>query len=167
MMSNDAFDSGAQMGGPGPAPDVANLVSGPALALLIAGIINVLSTFGTIGYGLVMMFMGDQMLEQNPALQQNPAFQDLQNQPGGPAPQDALAIAGGFYLIIGILGLIGAAVIIMGALKMKKLESHGLSMTASILAMIPCLSSCCLIGLPVGIWCMIVLMKPEVKSAFH
>jgi len=52
-------------------------------------------------------------------------------------------------------------------LKMKKLENYGLAMTASILAMIPCLSPCCLIGLPIGIWAVVVLSKPEVKSAFH
>ena len=114
-----------------------------------------------------MVFMGEQMIQQNPALQDNPAFQDLQNQPGGPNPTDAIAMAGGLYLVAGAVALMVAAVIIMGALKMKKLESHGFAMTASILSMIPCLSSCCLIGLPVGIWCMIVLMKPEVKSAFH
>ena len=139
-----------------------------ALAVFASfGIINVLSSLGTVLYGFMMVFMGEQMIQQNPALQDNPAFQDLQNQPGGPNPTDAIAMAGGLYLVSGAVALMVAAVIIMGALKMKKLESHGFAMTASILSMIPCLSSCCLIGLPVGIWCMIVLMKPEVKSAFH
>jgi hypothetical protein len=50
---------------------------------------------------------------------------------------------------------------------MKKLESYGLAMAASIIAMIPCVSPCCLLGLPIGIWALVVLMKPEVKSAFH
>jgi hypothetical protein len=40
-------------------------------------------------------------------------------------------------------------------------------MAASIIAMIPCVSPCCLLGLPIGIWALVVLMKPEVKSAFH
>ena len=34
-------------------------------------------------------------------------------------------------------------VIVLGALKMMKLKSYGMAMTSSILAMIPCLSSCC------------------------
>jgi hypothetical protein len=50
---------------------------------------------------------------------------------------------------------------------MRKLESFGLCMTASILAMIPCLSPCCILGLPFGIWALVVLNKPEVKSAFQ
>jgi hypothetical protein len=39
------------------------------------------------------------------------------------------------------------------------------AMTASILAMIPCVSPCCCIGLPIGIWCIIVLQ--QAKPAFH
>ena len=52
-------------------------------------------------------------------------------------------------------------------MKMKKLESYGWAMTASILALAPCISPCCLVGLPIGIWALVVLAKPEVKSAFH
>jgi hypothetical protein len=66
-----------------------------------------------------------------------------------------------------IIAILMSVVILLGALKMKKLESYGLAMTASILAMIPCLSPCCVIGLPIGIWALMVLSKPEVKSAFH
>jgi hypothetical protein len=65
-----------------------------------------------------------------------------------------------------ILGILLAALILIGALKMKKLESYGFAMTASIVAMLPC-SLCCLFGLPIGIWALVVLSKPEVKSAFH
>jgi len=37
---------------------------------------------------------------------------------------------------------------------------------ASILAMVPCISPCCLLGIPIGIWALVVLMKPEVQQAF-
>jgi hypothetical protein len=49
---------------------------------------------------------------------------------------------------------------------MKKLKNWNLAMAGSILAMIPCISPCCIMGLPIGIWAVIVLMKPEIKSAF-
>jgi hypothetical protein len=65
------------------------------------------------------------------------------------------------------IGILVAALIIYAALKMKELSQYGLCMAASILAMIPCISPCCIIGLPIGIWCLIVLTKPEVKTAFH
>ena len=32
--------------------------------------------------------------------------------------------------------------------------------------MLPC-TCCCIAGLPVGIWALVILLKPEVKSAFH
>jgi hypothetical protein len=50
---------------------------------------------------------------------------------------------------------------------MRKLDSYGLAMTASIVALIPCISPCCVVGLPIGIWALVILSKPEVKSAFH
>lgn len=66
-----------------------------------------------------------------------------------------------------ILNLGGAALIAFGALRMKQVKSYGLAMTASILAMIPCFTSCCcLLGLPVGIWALVVLLDKDVKAAF-
>jgi len=48
---------------------------------------------------------------------------------------------------------------------MKNLESYGWAMTACILGMLPC-HSCCILGLPFGIWGLTVIHKPEVKSQF-
>ena len=50
---------------------------------------------------------------------------------------------------------------------MKKLVNYRLAMVVSILALAPCISPCCLLGLPFGIWALVVLNKPEVKSAFQ
>jgi hypothetical protein len=50
---------------------------------------------------------------------------------------------------------------------MKNLQSYGLAMTASIVAMIPCISPCCILGLPFGIWALVILNRPEVKAAFR
>lgn len=69
-------------------------------------------------------------------------------------------------VVSGIVALVVAGLIFYGALKMKRLEGHGWAVAASILALAPCISPCCLIGLPVGIWALVVLFKPEVKAAF-
>ena len=66
-----------------------------------------------------------------------------------------------------IIAILVSLLILVGGLKMRKLENYGLAMAASIIAMIPCISPCCLVGLPVGIWAVVVLSKPEIKSAFH
>jgi hypothetical protein len=75
--------------------------------------------------------------------------------------------SGTIGIVSNALGILVSGLIFFGGLKMKRLESHGLAVTASILAMLPCTSPCCIIGLPLGIWALVVLSKPEVKSAFR
>src|SRR5690349_22426351 len=55
-------------------------------------------------------------------------------------------------------------VMIIGALKMMRLESYGWAMTASILALLPC-SPVGILGLVVGIWSLVVLSRRNVKEA--
>jgi len=64
------------------------------------------------------------------------------------------------------VGLVLSIIVLVGAIKMKNLENYGLAMAASIIAMIPCISPCCLLGLPFGIWSLVVLSDPAVKSSF-
>jgi len=49
---------------------------------------------------------------------------------------------------------------------MMKLNNYGLCIAASIAALVPCLTPCCCLGLPAGVWALVVLCKPEVKAAF-
>ncbi|HTH46412.1 MAG TPA: hypothetical protein VMB21_02775 [Candidatus Limnocylindria bacterium] len=65
------------------------------------------------------------------------------------------------------LGLVVNSVILVGSFKLLKLQSWGLGLAAAILIMLPCGGCCCCIGLPIGIWLVILLSKPEVKSSFH
>jgi hypothetical protein len=54
---------------------------------------------------------------------------------------------------------------IVGGLKMLRLESYGWAMTACILAVLP-FSPVGVIGLVVGIWGLVVLNQPSVRAAF-
>lgn len=83
----------------------------------------------------------------------------------GYAPE--AVIGGTTTLLNGLVGLALAGLIIYGGIKMKRLESWPLSLAASIVAMIPCTSPCYILGIPIGIWAMIIIFKPEVKSAFR
>ncbi len=76
-------------------------------------------------------------------------------------------LSGGIGVMFSVIGIVMAVVVFMGASKMKNAESYGFAMAAAIIAMIPCVSPCCLFGLPLGIWALIVLLKPEVKAAFQ
>lgn len=65
-----------------------------------------------------------------------------------------------------VINLITAPFIIYGAVQMIKGRKYGLSKIAAILALIPLLSFGFLIGIPFGIWALILLGKPEIKDAF-
>jgi len=123
--------------------DPMQAIKGPSVFLLIAGILNAVTSFINIAVNALGTTLS--LLEESAA--------------------DTF-IGGGIGILGGIIGVVVSALIIFASLKMKKLENYNLAMTASIIVMIPILSSCCLIGLPAGIWSLVVLRKPEVKSAF-
>lgn len=75
-------------------------------------------------------------------------------------------LSGGFGILVNVVGLVVAGFILYGAQQMKDLKSRGWAMIAAIVSVIPCVSPCCVVGLPVGIWALLVLNKPEVKAAF-
>jgi hypothetical protein len=66
-----------------------------------------------------------------------------------------------------VSSLVIGTLIIYAMLKMRRLESYGLSLTGTILAMLPCISPCCLLGFPLGIWALIVLLEEDVKRYFQ
>ncbi len=125
-------------------------VNGPAIGLMVTAILGFLATIVGTLWNLLAAGAGFR-------------------QPGMNAEMERFVgmFSGTMGVISGIIGFLVAGLILFGALKMKKCESYGWAMTASIIAMIPCISPCCLVGLPIGIWALVVLSKPEVKSAFH
>jgi hypothetical protein len=72
--------------------------------------------------------------------------------------------------IFSLILLVTSIVPLVGGIRMRRLRSYGLAVTGAIIMAIPCLSpaSCpCGFGLIVGIWAIVVLLNPEVKSAFR
>ena len=67
-----------------------------------------------------------------------------------------------------IVGLVASIFVTWAGLQMLKLKSWTAAVIASILVMIPCVTwCCCLLGIPIGIWSLVVLFKSDVKSAFQ
>jgi hypothetical protein len=129
-------------------------VSTPAILLMVVGAITALAAI----VGVVQNLAGSNQAAMDQVLN-NPEI------PEGMKSALAATMKGGIFTSLFQLAL--GAVTFFGGLKMKNLESYGLAMAASIIALIPCFGSCCCIGIPVGIWSLIVLNKPEVKSAFR
>jgi hypothetical protein len=65
-----------------------------------------------------------------------------------------------------IFGLCWGGFVLGGAYQMLNLRNYGVAMASAIVAMLPC-SGCCLLGLPFGIWALVVLNKQEVREAFQ
>ena len=68
----------------------------------------------------------------------------------------------------GLLAFVLAGVTIKAGLDMRRSESYSLAMAAVILNMIPCYTTCAcgLLGVPLGIWGLVVLLDPDVKASF-
>jgi len=112
-----------------------SLVKRPAQALLVTGILN------WIGSIIVVALLLYTSLGQTWIL----------------SPSQLVAV--------GVLILLSSSVIIIGALKMMKLEAYPLAVVASMLAMITTPGS--IIGLPIGLWALITLRRADVRTAFE
>ena len=83
--------------------------------------------------------------------------------PGLLRPENLVQIVIGGTLIVASM-----SVTLIGALKMRKLESYRFAVTACVLPMIPCATSAfCILALPFGTWGLIVLRNPQVRALFN
>lgn len=77
--------------------------------------------------------------------------------------------------VVGALGVglvmcvsLGVALVIwIGAGRMRRLQGLGLAFVGACLAVLPCVSPCCWIGLPCGLWALFVLLDEDVRRAFR
>lgn len=145
MTEDDNRQEGYEIGTDASA-EAASRVQGPAVGLIVTAALGmagqaVVILVNLLGAGVGAAAGGEQ------------AFAGLM--------QGGVAIASGF------LGILFGVVVLLGALKMRKLESHGFAIAASIIAMIPCISPCCFLGIPMGIWALVVLLNEDVKAGFQ
>jgi len=126
-------------------------VKGPVIGLKVTAIVGlVLVALGLVVNILALCGMPIGAREFN-----DPQFQKLFS-----------SLGGGLGIVQDIIGGIVGVIVLIGAGKMQNLQNYQFALTASIVAMIPCISPCCVFGLPFGIWALVVLNKPEVKSQF-
>ena len=130
---------------PPPAPvDPRSAVQGPAIALMVVG-----GLF--IGYALLVII--------------NMVFGLGLSAMAGNLGSLGTAMYGARGVMSILINFALGGVILYGAMQMKELKNYNLALVASIAAMLPC-NCCCCINIAVGIWALVILMKPEVKAAF-
>ena len=122
--------------------DPAGRVSAPAIGLMAAG---GLSAAFTLLWMLIFAIGGTAVIAD-------------------PEARDALPGIG-VLLGFGAIKLVLDLLTLYAGWQMRQLRSWGICLAGSIAAMLPC-SVCCILGLPMGIWAVIVLIDNEVKRAF-
>jgi len=124
------------------------LVKPPAMILMILSIISIVLSVGLLIFfaGQIDMAILEDFTRVN-RVEQEKAVNVIGNVVG-----NMLAIPFQIFFIF-------------GCKKMMKLESKSVVWMMLILAVIPCCTPCC-VGLPIGIWGIVVMNDPIVKLAF-
>lgn len=134
-------------------------VTAPAILLIVTASLGILYEL----WAIAMALYGGQSAQWNEfytrLYARNPEFVRGMQMANGPVG-----------IAIRCVGILICLFLLYGAIKMKKLQNYGLSVAVSIIVMVPCvaplLSPCCVLGLPIGIWALVVLCKPEIKGSF-
>ena len=124
-------------------------VKGPAICLIVMGALGVLYYL----FNTAVVFIGSAPMVPPNA---TPAMRNFFEGMHGPLAQ-----------VMSVIILLLNGFVIFGATKMLRLQSHALAMATCIIAMLPfTVGCCCLLGLPFGIWGLVVMNKPDVRSQF-
>ena len=126
----------------------ANRLSGPAIALTVVAWLHLALNGLLIVFAIVVLAAG----------------QNFARNPNAPGDITVQAIS---WLVSGPIGIAVSIFLLIGAAKMRRLESYSLSMATAIVALIPCTAPCCVVGMGFGIWALVVLCDANVKSAFR
>ena len=144
-MSN--FDYGAPPAPP--SPEIQKLTA-PAIGLIVTGGLNAI-------VGALVVLSGLARLAGNTP------HENLAND-----AERAGYLVGSFVGYgAGFASLVVAPVVIAGGIAMLQGKRFGLARAAAILAMIPVTSCFCIVGIPIGIWVLRMLRKPEVEAYFR
>jgi phage FluMu protein Com len=155
-LSGQNVGSSGGAAGPSPMPGVAaygvpaaQRVSGPATALMVTAALGILAHVYGILYALIAVGIG---IGATMTVRLWP-FPMMVDRRGMAACE--------------VFGLVMAVIVLIGAVKMKNLENYSFAIASAIIAIVPCTSQCCLLGVPFGIWALVVLNDSSVKAAFR
>ena len=122
-------------------------VRGPAISLIVVSLIGLLSILMTLLFNILFF-----IVYWNEGVQ-------------SAAPDTAIFIVS--RMVWSVLILATNVVILVGAIKMLGLRNYDICRLGATLAVIPCIGPCYFLGIPFGIWALIVLNRSEVQRAFQ
>lgn len=148
---SNPYTSPSGIGGlpPRDSSDVQGRVLPPAIALIIVA-----------GLGLTMSLFNVAFAVISGPLPVDPNAPDfvrgMQQSASGPVA----IVAQSLFALLNVA-------ILFGGVQMARRRMRPLAITASVLAMVNVGTCCCVIGLPVGVWSLVILFLPEVAAAFR
>jgi hypothetical protein len=111
----------------------------------------------------IMLVVGLSGLVMIPYLIFNTISMIRMRQAIGGAPEEVIPY--GIGAVIGVLIFVGIyGVMFFGAWRMMQFENWGIALTSAILMLFPC--TVCWIGLPIGIWAIVVLSMQSTRDQF-
>lgn len=132
-------------------------VKAPAILMILTAVISLLHAI----YSMVMISQApfEEILRQ------------AEKQSGQQFPvQLPVAVMKTAMMAFGSMPMVGAVLILFAGQRFLSLRNRGMVMTGGILLLLPCVGitfPVCLLGVPVGVWSLMVVSKPEVRSAFR
>ena len=129
--------------------DVKSRLQWPAIGLIIVGVINACSGVVLILGRIASIVKG-----------REPVITDEDRRLGY-----MFAII--FFPIVSLISIVASPIIVFGGIQMLRARRYPVALWAAILALIPVTSVCCIPGIPIGIWALIVLRHPEVRASFE
>jgi hypothetical protein len=135
----------------------------PGLFLIVTGILNMVAALMLLMTGVQQSRMTPDEFERAVSTDQ---LKELQKQ--GWTVEQVKRLASTIFLFLGSITLASAFVMCYGGANMRSLNSYTVAVLGAVLAAVPFISplGCCGLGEVVGIWCLVILLNPEVSSAF-
>ena len=132
----------------GDANDPDKAVTVPAVSLMVVAGIFLGLLLLSFGFNVILLASG---------------LTEEMDQPFGMSKESQIIIR----CVLGVVLMAINAYILYGAFNMLQLKNYSAARAAAIMAVIPCIGPCYILGIPFGIWALFVLGQPHVKNAFH
>jgi hypothetical protein len=143
-----------------------NRVMGPAIFLIIVGVLNLVGALGCIPMGLICYALPPEMVEAQMKQQHPKEAEQMKQQ--NMNMKELVTIEGHFWIASGVAGLLTGVPILIGGIAMLGCRWYYLAILGSVVAMIsPAGCGCLFAGFVAGIWSLIVLINEEVRAAFR
>lgn len=150
-------------------PAAAGRAALPGLFLIINGLVGIVVWVGLAGVTLADPMLYVEFLRKVAADSQDPRQKkeledkaqeiedELKANPG--ANTVGTVVQTGVAVGLNALGVVGG-------IMMRSGRGWGLGLAGSVVSAVPCLTGCCVTGVPFGIWGVVVLLNGDVRAAF-